>query len=254
VSSSGGADLFVVCKKCGSEVSPYVTECPYCGTRLRKRAPKLDRPDKPPKPSRRHARPSLGRLKPGEIPGIAPDRRPYATIALVLGSIALTLVTLADLVPYADVIVFGEPGDEWWRVLTASFAYDNAGYQFAALLAIGLFGYLLERRHGPIPVVLIFLCCGSAGMLVAATVQPDVIAAGGNAAALGLLAAWSVPDLLALRRHEEIEGDLLGVAVIAALLLAMPLAVEEADPLAGVTGGLLGLILGLPLSRLLRES
>src|SRR2546430_13697086 len=24
------------------EVSPYVTECPYCGTRLRKRAPKLE--------------------------------------------------------------------------------------------------------------------------------------------------------------------------------------------------------------------
>ena len=36
-------DLFVVCKNCGSEVSPYVTECPYCGTRLRKRAPKLER-------------------------------------------------------------------------------------------------------------------------------------------------------------------------------------------------------------------
>jgi len=39
------ADLFVVCKNpdCGAEVSPYVTECPYCGTRLRKRAPKLDK-------------------------------------------------------------------------------------------------------------------------------------------------------------------------------------------------------------------
>ena len=36
-------DLFVVCKNCGSEVSPYVTECPYCGQRVRKRAPKIDR-------------------------------------------------------------------------------------------------------------------------------------------------------------------------------------------------------------------
>ena len=36
-------ELSVVCKSCGSEVSPYVTECPYCGTRLRKRAPKLER-------------------------------------------------------------------------------------------------------------------------------------------------------------------------------------------------------------------
>ena len=38
-------DLFVVCKNCQAEVSPYVTECPYCGTRLRKRAPKIERPD-----------------------------------------------------------------------------------------------------------------------------------------------------------------------------------------------------------------
>src|SRR5688500_19231769 len=36
-------ELSVACKSCGSEVSPYVTECPYCGTRLRKRAPKLER-------------------------------------------------------------------------------------------------------------------------------------------------------------------------------------------------------------------
>ena len=49
-------DLFVVCKNCQAEVSPYITECPYCGTRLRKRAPKIDRPDAPlkaPVPERR---------------------------------------------------------------------------------------------------------------------------------------------------------------------------------------------------------
>ncbi|MBA3809220.1 MAG: zinc-ribbon domain-containing protein, partial [Solirubrobacterales bacterium] len=40
---TSGADLFVVCKQCGSEVSPYITECPYCGSRLRRRAPKLPR-------------------------------------------------------------------------------------------------------------------------------------------------------------------------------------------------------------------
>src|SRR5688500_5555259 len=38
-----GPELSVVCRNCGSEVSPYVTECPYCGTRLRKRAPRLER-------------------------------------------------------------------------------------------------------------------------------------------------------------------------------------------------------------------
>ena len=50
---SSGADLFVVCKQCGSEVSPYITECPYCGSRLRRRAPKLPRAGAPQAPSPR---------------------------------------------------------------------------------------------------------------------------------------------------------------------------------------------------------
>lgn len=42
---SGAAELFTVCGSCGQQVSTFVTECPYCGNRLRKRAPKLDRKD-----------------------------------------------------------------------------------------------------------------------------------------------------------------------------------------------------------------
>src|ERR1700680_1500229 len=81
-----GADLFVVCKKCGSEVSPYITECPYCGHRLRRRATKLprERLGKPRKGVFR--RPSLGRLRSGEIAGLRVDTPPYATIILVAAS------------------------------------------------------------------------------------------------------------------------------------------------------------------------
>jgi hypothetical protein len=62
-------DLFVICKNCGAEVSPYVTECPYCGQRVRKRAPKLERggDDAEPRPKRR--RPRLSRMRPDEIEG-----------------------------------------------------------------------------------------------------------------------------------------------------------------------------------------
>src|SRR5687768_6911889 len=93
---SSGADLFVVCKSCGSEVSAYITECPYCGHRLRKRAPKLDRPGAPGRPRRGARRatrsaPRLGRLRAGEMPGIRLDARPYATIGLVLASVGLTV-------------------------------------------------------------------------------------------------------------------------------------------------------------------
>src|SRR3979411_2124994 len=95
---SSGADLFVVCKQCGSEVSPYITECPYCGSRLRKRAPKLDREGRVRERKRRSPSPSLPRLRPGEIPGIRPEAHPYATIALVLAGLAGTLLWRAALV------------------------------------------------------------------------------------------------------------------------------------------------------------
>ena len=87
-------DLNVVCKNCGNEVSPYITECPYCGNRLRKRAPKIERDGtvseprkarKPPPPTA----PRLSRFRSNEIPGIRGDigARPYATIALVVLSL-----------------------------------------------------------------------------------------------------------------------------------------------------------------------
>src|ERR1700709_630681 len=96
-------DLFVVCKNCQAEVSPYITECPYCGTRLRKRAPKIERPDAAPKPPQREGRigvrrggggvgrrpakprstrapkpatPRLGKLRSGEIPGLRGEEQP----------------------------------------------------------------------------------------------------------------------------------------------------------------------------------
>src|SRR5260370_41014591 len=93
--STGNPDLFVICKSCGAEVSPYITECPYCGNRLRKRAPKLDREGRVTERRRRLRRPqvpSLPRLRADEIPGIRPERRPYATIGLVGGGLGGCLV------------------------------------------------------------------------------------------------------------------------------------------------------------------
>src|ERR1700734_2016716 len=98
---TSGADLFVVCKQCGSEGSPYVTECPYCGTRLRRRAPKLPPGNAPVRGAtlRERARSLLSRSRPEPVgarrpvrvrTGVQPGRwaaeRPYATMALVAAS------------------------------------------------------------------------------------------------------------------------------------------------------------------------
>jgi membrane associated rhomboid family serine protease len=247
---ASGPDLFVICKSCGSEVSPYITECPYCGTRLRKRAPKLERGGVPKPP--RAARRSLPRLQPlrrGEIPGIRPDRRPYVTIALVLASVIVSLVARFRPQVAADLMLAGPLDGEWWRLVTTQFLYGATGYEVAALSAIVLFGWLLERRHGWWAPLLVFLLGGTAGMALVAFADEGV-ALGGNAAALALLAAWAMRDVLARRRGREDDADLAGTLAIAVLLVLLPLATTDAHALAGLGGGVAGIVLGLGLSRL----
>ncbi len=49
-----------------------------------------------------------------------------------------------------------------------------------------------------------------------------------------------IPDLLALRRGEEIEGDLLGAAAIGVVVALMPLAVTDASWISDGVGVLAG--------------
>jgi membrane associated rhomboid family serine protease len=266
---SSGPDLFVVCKQCGSEVSPYITECPYCGHRLRRRAPKLPREHIPGRPAgglaqrlprllRRSSptrstssgsRPEHGRFRHVLESGLG--SRPYATIALVAASCAVWVVWHAKPVVYFEMAIIGPLHGDWWKLFTYEFAYFEGWYAFVAIVAIALFGWLLERRHGPVVVLALFLAAGATGALVASAVYSGPVVSGGNAAALALLAAWAAPDLQAARAGSYYVGDLLGAGAIAALLLAIPfgLSSSEASWLAGVTGGALGLVLGLGLHR-----
>ena len=264
-------DLFVVCKNCGSEVSPYVTECPYCGQRVRKRAPKIDRSSGEPATRRRRRARKLPRLRADEIAGIAPDTRPYGTFALILACIVLILIDAAktngpdlgylvvsDSLPSA---VLGH--DEWWRWFTTPFLHgDQLGYAFVALVPVAIFGTLLERRFGPVAAVLTFILAGAAGAALAAAIETPPLLSdaeawnvmGANGAALGLLCAWLVDDRLAARRGEDRENDLLGVYIIAAVLVLLSLTTEEANIGAAVGGALAGAIIGLLLPRVVRRA
>ncbi|MEX2194054.1 MAG: rhomboid family intramembrane serine protease [Thermoleophilaceae bacterium] len=242
-------DLFVVCKNCSSEVSPYVTECPYCGQRVRKRAPKIERRGEEAGQKQRRVRaPSLGRIRRDEIPGIAPDTRPLATIVLLALSLAATVVWSAGVTLDDLGAVLIDPGDEAWRLITTPFIHDNLGYQFVALLSLGIFGVMLERRFGLVTPIAIFALAGAGGA-AAAVALDDLPALGANGAALGMLVAWLVEDRLAARRGDDRENDLLGVYVIAIVLLLLPLADEDASVAAGLAGALggagAGLILGV---------
>ena len=246
---SSGPDLYLVCKSCGAEVSPYITECPYCGTRIQKRAPKLDRGGVPKAPRRARSRPQLPRLRPGEIPGIRADRRPWAAWLLVLASVLVTVAIKSGLLSIVDVaLVSGS--EEVWRAFTTLFVYQATGYEAVTVGTIALFGWLLERRHGWWAPLLVFAAAGAGGAYVAVVVAGEGIALGANGAALGMLAAWTMRDVLGRRKGFEDDSDLLGVLAIAAVLVLLPLATTDASGVAGVVGGVVGIVLGLLFSRL----
>jgi len=248
-------ELSVICKNCGSEVSPYVTECPYCGARLRKRAPKLERHGdqfEAQRPKRRRRRLRIPR--PARLGSVSFARsgtfRPYATLAVILGSAILLLIQKAtgdSLATYGGLIV--PFGDEWWRYLTAPFAYVDVGYLFVVAVGLAIFATGVERRLGTAPTALLLLACGALGVLAAggiASAKGEItVIAGGNGMALGAVAAW-----FAIRRAEsqgtiDEEYDLIGVGVAAAVLVALPLFAPTADFFACLVGGAVGGLAGL---------
>jgi membrane associated rhomboid family serine protease len=238
-------DLFVVCKNCGSEVSPYVTECPYCGQRVRKRAPKIERGGEGAPRRRTRKSRSLPKLRRGEIPGIAPDTRPYATATLIVISLAATIVWSTGKVSLIDLgAIYGPLDGEWWRLLAAPFVHNNAGYQFITLVAVGVFGTALERRFGWYVPLFLFLAAGAAGaaLCVAAETWPTF---GANGAALGLAVAWYVE--YRLTRNDD-DADLIGLAVFVAVLFLLSVAWQPASIAAAIGGSLVGAVGGFALA------
>jgi membrane associated rhomboid family serine protease len=241
-------ELSVICKNCGSEVSPYVTECPYCGTRLRKRAPKLERRDgalEAQRPRRRWGRPR--RRPKSEAPT---PFRPYATLAAILGPAVLLLIQQASGHSISSFGGLAIPLDDaWWRLFTAPFAYVNVGYLFVVALALAIFATGVERRLGTLPTAVLLIACGALGMLAAsgfANAQDEfAVIAGGNGVALGTVAAWFTLRRAEARGSIADEYDMVGVVVAASVLIVLPLFVTSANLVAGLVGGVVGALAGM---------
>jgi membrane associated rhomboid family serine protease len=242
-------ELNVVCRNCGEQVSPYVTECPYCGTRLRKRAPKLElRGDEiAPRESRR-ARRRLRRAQRLESLG----ERPYAVIAAILASALLILVRTGgpSINTYTLGGIVGSVDGDWWRYLAAPFVYPDIPYLFVCCVAIAIFGVPVERRLGTVATAILMIACGALGMLAADGADGilggnDVLlAAGGNGVALGLLACWAVMRAAEVRGQPGEDVEVIGAAVAAAVLILLPLVEDWADVFAGLGGAAVGAACG----------
>jgi membrane associated rhomboid family serine protease/ribosomal protein L40E len=240
-------ELQVVCRSCGREVSPYVTECPYCGTRLRKKAPKLERDEsgslEPVEKPRRKIRPRISLPRPDT------GGRPLGSIAIaVLPAVLLLIGTLFGLDRLERGAVGTPSPAEFWRFLAAPFVYDDAGFLFAIGLVVVLFGAQLEARIGTVALVLLLIACGSLGVLGAFAIDDqrgfDTVIAGGTGTALGAVAAFWVAG----RREAIVQGerlDWIPILVAGVVVLAMPLVVAGASPWVGPIGAAVGALSGL---------
>jgi membrane associated rhomboid family serine protease len=250
--------LSVVCRSCGQEVSPYVTECPYCGTRLRKRAPKLERKEggelraRETRADRRRRKAAERRERraSGRLGALAAAERPYATILAIAAPAVLLVVERATNLGVDDLgAIVGPVGSEWWRYLTAPWVFDDIGYLFCVALALAIFMPAIEERVGPLPALLLAIACGSLGMLAAdgldqVLADGDPLAAGGNGVALGVLCAWVVMRDGERRSNPTLEYDRIAVVVAAAVLLLLPVFDDLANVWAGLVGALVGAACG----------
>jgi membrane associated rhomboid family serine protease len=239
-------------------VSPYVTECPYCGTRLRKRAPKLERhgDELMAQESRRDRRRRRAAERRAGRAGRGPaTERPYVTMAVIMVSSILVVVQRAAALSPADVgAIVGPVDGEWWRYFAAPFVYDDLGYLFVVGVALAIFLPALEGRLGLVPAALLMLVCGALGMLAADGIDSAVsdgfpIAAGGNGMALGVLSAWLVLRESERRADPTSDYDHLAVAVAAAVLVLLPIVEDYASVWAGTVGILAGFAFGMAATR-----
>jgi len=258
-----GPELSVVCRNCGSEVSPYVTECPYCGTRVRKRAPKLERDGdeiriregRREKKLRRDAeRRSRSEERRGGLERASARReelatRPWATGLLLLIPALLFIATQASDRFFLDVLDTTYT-PEVPRFLIAPYFYESAGYLLVCGLALAIFLPPVERRIGSLPALLLAFACGALSILGADGINELLgdeanFAAGANGMALGAIAAYVALREPERRADPEESYDPFAVAVCAAIVLLIPLVQDFAEVGAGLVGALVGGACGL---------
>jgi rhomboid protease GluP len=139
---------------------------------------------------------------------IAQSPKVPATVALVAIN---TLVFIATLIAGAEWLIpvgkvqiawgsnFGPytADGEWWRLLTSLFIHFGIPHLVLNMVALVMFGPLVERLFGSVNYLLIYLFAGTAGGLASISWQPDVNGAGASGAIFGILGALVAAQLRA---------------------------------------------------------
>lgn len=250
-------ELFVICSNCGSECSPYVTECPYCGHRLRKRAPDLKKAKAREEKDEKRAAKKREKLR-AQYEGGGGEPKPgsylnsfssihVATTVLIVASVVVSIVARVDTWVGLNLVFLGDlPGDPW-QLLTAPMVQGGMGYGFVCLTGAAMFGAGIEARYGSLALVLSWAVCGAFGVLFEYLVAPVPFTNGALAVAVGLMTAWLI---VVVTREDLRDYDGIGLGAVGAVLLALPIVTNEASVWTLVGGIIGGALVGAVLMRL----
>ena len=196
---------------------------------------------------------------------IAQSPRVPITVALVAIN---TLVFIATLMAGAEwLIPVGKMQIAWgsnygpyttdgecWRLFTSLFIHFGIAHLVLNMIALVLFGPLVERLYGSVNYLLIFILAGMAGSVASISWRPDINSAGASGAIFGILGA-----LLAarLRAEDTFPPEIVRpIRNTALLFLGLSLyagfkykGIDNAAHLGGLVAGfLIGLIAGRPIT------
>lgn len=251
------------CPTCGAPVSPFVTECPFCGTDVRRRARftaarlRLRRRLKGLSP-KRLGRQSLAERRESPFPrgrGRSAPRldpsTPYAVGILLIANLFAYLVFDArgDLISDPGALSVPAVKDgEFWRLITFQFLHTGIFELIFNLFLLVLFAVLVEQRYGHLAAVACYLIAGVAGGLVAVAIDSNIVAAGSTVSTFGLMGTW----LVMISRPRALEHHYpLGAGLIVVGLLLLYGALQDGIDLWSQVGGLAaGLAFGAVVDRL----
>jgi hypothetical protein len=169
------------------------------------------------------------------------------TIAIVASIIAASGIPDVSVWMRDHLVLAGSLSGSPIALVGAPFLQYFFGYGFVCLGVFALFGAGIERRFGPIAVVLVWLLSGALGVAAEALIAVYPWSYGAYAAATGAFIAWTI---VVVKNEDLRDYDALGIAAIAFVLCALPIATPAASVWSLIGGIVGGLICGGVLSRL----
>ncbi len=156
--------------------------------------------------------------------------------------------------PLVDQLLIYRPyvaDGEWWRILTSAFVHLGIAHIAFNMIALNLFGPLIEQMYGHVEYLVTYLLCAAGGSVLTMLAAPDQAAAGASGAIFGL---FGLAFVVSRRHRVATTREARGLLSQAGTLLAINLVFTFAIPGISWTGHVGGLVVGLALGFVLPPS